>query len=121
TITRAHSLSSPTSVDTEIFSTIRRLFRDNWQKGRAIRLLGVHTSNFGEAPAQASLLDDQRDKWTRALTASDRLRDKYGESAVFLAKGMGGSFRERVHENPAERPKKASKPISKPPEGDSQS
>ena len=123
TITRAHSLSSPTSVDTEIFSTVRSLFRDNWQKGRAIRLLGVHTSNFDDPPAQASLLDDdRREKWTRALTASDRLRDKYGESAVFLAKGMGGKFRERVHENPAERPEKPSKPnkpIPESPEPDS--
>ena len=125
TITRAHSVPNPTSVDTEIFSTVRRLFRDNWQEGRAIRLLGVHTSNFGGPPAQPSLLDDDRhDKWTRALTASDRLRDKYGESAVFLAKGMGGSFRERVHENPAERPDKPSqstKPVPKPPETNSES
>jgi DNA polymerase IV len=124
TITRAHSVPSPTSVDNEIFSTVRQLFRDNWQKGRAIRLLGVHTSNFGDAPAQGSLLeDDRRDKWTRALTASDRLRDKYGESAVFLAKGMGGKFRERVHENPAERPNKptqAGKPVPEPPEPESE-
>jgi DNA polymerase-4 len=121
TITRAHSLPSPTSVDTEIFSTVRHLFRDNWETGRAIRLLGVHTSNFGGPPAQASLLDDdRRDKWTRALSASDRLRDKYGESAVFLAKGMGGTFRERVHENPAERPDKPNKPVPKPPAADSE-
>jgi DNA polymerase IV len=115
TITRAHSLSSPTSVDTEIFTAIRRLFRDNWQKGRAIRLLGVHTSNLGSVTEQPALLcDDRHEKWTRALFASDRLRDKYGESAIFLAKGMGGTFRERVHENPAERPDKAGKPNQKP-------
>jgi hypothetical protein len=34
------------------------------------------------------------------------LRDKYGDSAIFLAKSMGGTFRERVHENPAEKPEK---------------
>jgi len=49
---------------------------------------------------------DRRERWARALSASDRLRDKYGESAVFLAKAMGGGFRERVHENPAEKPEK---------------
>ncbi len=107
TITRAHSLSSPTCVDSEIFSTVRKLFHDNWQADRAVRLLGVHASNFGEAAEQLDLVeDDQRRKWTQALSASDRLRDKYGESAVFLAKGMRGVFRERVHENPAERPEK---------------
>ena len=122
TITRAHSLSRSTSVDTEIFTTARRLFRDNWQKDRSIRLLGVHTSNFGDVAEQPSLLgDDRHDKWTRALSASDRLRDKYGESAIFLAKGMGGTFRERVHENPAERPEKPSKTAPKPPEPGSES
>jgi DNA polymerase IV len=111
TITRAHSVPAPTAVDTEIFATIRSLFHDNYQRGRAIRLLGVHASNFGDAPLQMGLLDGGlHDKWARALSASDRLRDKYGDSAVFLAKGMKGSFRERVHENPAEKPVKPKTP-----------
>jgi DNA polymerase IV len=109
TITRAQSLPSSTSMDTEIYSTARRLFHDNWEKGRAVRLLGVHASNFGE-PAQMELMEEEkRRRWARALSASDQLRDKYGESAVFLAKGMRGVFRERVHENPAERPAKPGK------------
>jgi len=52
------------------------------------------------------LAGDTRTKWARALSASDRLRDKYGDSTIFLAKTMGGTFRERVHENPAEKPEK---------------
>ena len=107
TITRAHSLVRPTGVDTEIFAAVGKLFHDNWERGRAIRLLGVQASNFEDVPEQMDLLeDDKRQKWARALSASDRLRDKYGESAIFLAKGMGGHFRERVHENPAEKPEK---------------
>lgn len=107
TITRAQSLPGPTQVDTEVFSAIRKLFHDNWEKGRAIRLLGVHASNFEDLPEQMDLLDgDRREKWARALSASDRLRDKYGDSAIFLARAMGGAFRERVHENPAEKPEK---------------
>jgi hypothetical protein len=97
-------------VDTEIFSAIRKLFRENYQLGRAVRLLGVHTSNFQDLPAQMDLLDGGlHDRWARALSASDRLRDKYGDSAIFLAKGMKGTFRERVHENPAEKPFKPDK------------
>jgi hypothetical protein len=70
-------------------------------------LLGVHASHFNEIPEQMDLLEgDRREKWARALSATDRLRDKYGESAVFLARAMGGAFRERVHENPAEKPEK---------------
>jgi len=107
TFTRAQSLANPTTVDSEIFTTIRKLFRDNWQKGRAIRLLGVQASNFHDTQKQMDLLQDEgRKKWARAISASDRLRDKYGDSAVFLAKGMRGSFREKVHENPAEKPEK---------------
>lgn len=107
TITRAHSVPQPTQVDTEIFETVRRLFHENFQMGRAVRLLGVHTSNFQNEPEQMGLLgDERREKWKQALSASDKLRDKYGESAIFLAKGMAGTFRERVHENPADKPQK---------------
>ncbi|PYP85058.1 MAG: DNA polymerase IV [Candidatus Angelobacter sp. Gp1-AA117] len=108
TMTRAHSVPRPTQVDTEIFAAISKLFHDNWERGRAVRLLGVHASNFQDAPEQMDLLgvDEKQRKWTQALSATDRLRDKYGESAVFLAKGMAGTFRERVHENPAEKPGK---------------
>jgi len=110
TITRAHSLAIPTSVDTEIFSTTRKLFLDHWEAGRAVRLLGVQASNFEDVPEQLELLEgDKRRRWARALSASDRLRDKYGESAIFLAKGMRGGFRERVQENPAQRPAKQKK------------
>jgi DNA polymerase-4 len=112
TITRAHSVPNPTHVDTEISEAARKLFRANWEQGRTVRLLGIHTSNFetslfNDAPEQMDLLgDDKRKKWAQALSATDRLRDKYGESAVFLAKGMSGTFKERVHENPAEKPVK---------------
>ncbi len=110
TITRARSLPQPTQSDTEISETIHKLFHDNWQRGRAIRLLGVHASHFEEGSAQMDLLEgDKRKKWAQAQSASDKMRDKYGDSAVFLAKGMKGTFRERVHENPAERPGKPEK------------
>ena len=38
--------------------------------------------------------------------AADRMRDKFGESAVSLAASMRGKFRERTHENPAGLPGK---------------
>lgn len=110
TFTRAHSVPEPTAADNEIFAAIRKLFQANYQSGRAIRLLGVHASNFEDVPEQMGLLDDNlQQKWARALSATDRLRDKYGDNAVFLAKGMKGMFRERVHENPAEKPPKTNK------------
>ncbi len=106
TITRAHTVDRPTSVDSEVFVAIRRLFRENW-KGEAIRLLGVHASHF-EAESQQISLDGQasHEKWNQALSAADRLREKYGENAISLATGMKAYFRERTHENPASLPGK---------------
>jgi DNA polymerase IV len=104
TITRAHTVERPTAVDAEVFATIRELFRANW-KGDAIRLLGVHVSHFEEESEQISL-DGQRshEKWNQALSAADRLREKYGEGAISLATGMKARFRERTHENPTGLP-----------------
>jgi DNA polymerase-4 len=110
TITRAHTLPAPTQLDTEIFEQIRALFRRNWNKGTEIRLLGVQTSSFDSQPDQIDLLADSRQqRWKDALTAADKLRDKFGESSVKLATGMPGAFRERTHENPAGLPGKGKK------------
>ena len=111
TITRAHSVETPTQLDNEIFSEIRRLFHANWRKGAEIRLLGVQASSFSGESAQGDLLSGQgRSKWQQALTAMDRVREKFGESSVRLGTGMKGGFRERTHENPAALPGKSKPP-----------
>lgn len=112
TITRAHSLQAPTQLDTEIFEQIRVLFRKNWRKGVEVRLLGVQASSFEAATVQGDLLEgDRRERWKQALSAADRLRDRFGDSSVSLASGMKSGFRERIHENPVDLPgkKKSSK------------
>jgi len=107
TITRAHTLPSPTQLDIEIFEQIRALFRRNWKKGTDVRLLGVQASSFTAQDSQIDLLDGNRQqRWKNALAAADKLRDKFGESSVGLAAGLRGGFRERTHENPAGLPGK---------------
>ena len=107
TITRAHTLPAPTQLDTEIFEQVRALFRKNWRKGAQVRLLGVHASSFEDRADQGDMLEDgRRQRWQQALSAADRLRDKFGESSVTLATGLKGGFRERTHENPAGLPGK---------------
>jgi len=111
TITRAHSVETPTQLDNEIFSEIRKLFHANWRKGAEIRLLGVQASSFSGESAQGDLLSGQgRGKWQQALTAMDRVREKFGESSVRLGTVMKGGFRERTHENPAALPGKSKPP-----------
>jgi len=107
TITRAHTLPNPTQLDTEIFGQVRALFYKNWKKGAQVRLLGVHASSFTTQTTQIDLLDGLRqERWTNALAAADRLRDKFGESSIGLGASLHGGFRERVHENPASLPGK---------------
>jgi DNA polymerase-4 len=107
TITRANSLEQPTQMDNQIFEQVHRLFFANWKPGAPVRLLGVQTSNFESGPGQLDLLESSRDqRWQNALSAVDRLRDKFGESAIGLARGMKGGFRERIHDNPVGLPGK---------------
>ena len=99
TFTRAQSLDHATQLDTEIYQTARALFLRNWQAGRPIRLIGVHTSGFAETEGQLDLIDGERnEKLKRVFSAADALRDKYGEKSVNLAGALRGRFRERVHE-----------------------
>ena len=111
TLTRARTLEHTTQLDVEVFHVIRELFRSNWKKGRTIRLLGVQTAMFGDAEPQLTLLDEQQgeERMRKALSAADRMRDKFGESAISLASGMTAKFRERTHENPASLPGKKKK------------
>lgn len=106
TITRVRTIEKPTAVDSEVFAAIRDLFRTNWNRG-AVRLLGVHAAQFDEESAQLSLGGrTTHDKWNQALSAADRMREKFGESAISMATGMKARFRERIHENPAALPGK---------------
>jgi DNA polymerase-4 len=106
TITRAHSLDHATQLDNELFNTARDLFRRNWKKGAKVRLLGVQASTLSAIEGQLNLLDDEKTtKWRDALRAVDGLRDKYGESAVSLANGIPGAFRERTHESLVQKKK----------------
>jgi len=106
TITRAHSLARPTQIDTEIYEEARELFRRNWKAGAKVRLIGVHAAHWGDSDQLDLLGEEKHERWRGALAAADRLRDKFGESAVGLASGMRGTFRERTHENPASLPGK---------------
>ncbi len=111
TLTRALTLDHATDLDTELLDTVRLLFRKNWKPGAAVRLLGVHAGSLEASEGQMSLLESERSgRWHKALEAADRLRDKFGESAVSLGGAVGGAYRERVHENPASLPGKTGKP-----------
>src|SRR4051812_21890272 len=107
TITRAHSVTRATQLDTEIFEEVRDLFHRNWKAGATVRLLGVQASGWADGEGQMDLLgEDRHQKWKETMAAADRMRDRFGDSAVSLGTSLRGRFRERTHENPAGLPGK---------------
>jgi DNA polymerase-4 len=75
----------------------------------------VQASHFSTESAQIDLLGGNRQqRWKDALSAADKLRDKFGESSVGLAAGLRSAFRERTHENPASLPGKTKRKDSPP-------
>jgi len=110
TFTRAHTMDHATQIDLDLIEHSRHLFRRNWT-GAKVRLLGVQTSQLTHQEGQLNLLESEKSrKWRSALTAVDKLRDKFGEKSVAVASGMKGSYVERVHENPASLPGKKTTP-----------
>jgi DNA polymerase-4 len=106
TFTRAHTLDHATDIDLELIEHSRLLFRRNWT-GAAIRLIGVHVGSLDRSEGQMSLLEPEKTrKWRSALSAADKLRDRFGEKSVSVASGLKGMYEERVHENPASLPGK---------------
>lgn len=104
TYTRAHTLDHPTQLDIDLLEQSRALFRKAWN-GSPVRLLGVHAGSLDADEGQLNLLDHERiERWTKALGAVDKLRDKFGERSVSMGAGMSARFRERVHENPTGLP-----------------
>src|SRR5436305_2198782 len=113
TITRAHSIPRATQLDTELFEEVRELFHRNWKAGATVRLLGVQASGWADGDEQMDLLgEDRHQKWTQTMQVADRMRDRFGDSAVSLGTSLRGGFRERTHENPAGLPGKGKPPRS---------
>jgi len=89
TITRSHTLATPTHNTEKITKEAQRLFNEHWDIGQPVRLLGVTLQNLQPAQSaavQLDLFDYEADPKKEALTkVMDQLRDKYGESAVLTA------------------------------------
>ena len=90
THTRSKSLSEPTQLDGDISAVFTELFREHRNHKRKVRLVGVSLSNFSHGGEQLDLLDaGRREKLEKLTQAADRLRDRFGFSAV----QFGGSLR----------------------------
>ncbi len=82
TLTRQTTLPTATNLDGEIFETALRLFKENWPKGKPVRLIGVGVSGLGPPVRQMHLWDDQPEKEARLLHAVDDLRERFGRDII---------------------------------------
>jgi DNA polymerase-4 len=83
TITRQCTLPQPTNIDQTIFQTGNDLLQKAVADKRlAIRLIGIGVSNLSEPGMQLSLMNSTEQRLEKLNHAVDRIRDKYGFSAI---------------------------------------
>ncbi|MCH8064445.1 MAG: DNA polymerase IV, partial [Chloroflexi bacterium] len=83
TISRSRTLSQPTFSDEEIYRTGAALLEQALERdGRAVRLLGLGTSNLGDDVVQLGLFGERELPAEELLHSIDRLREKYGYRAL---------------------------------------
>ncbi len=82
TFTRQVALSVPTDQDGVITAEAELLLMKLWQPERAVRLIGVGGASLVEQAHQLSPWETGTEKEYKLLTALDKLREKYGKSAV---------------------------------------
>jgi len=89
TITRAHSLDQPTQMDHHIFEQTRRLFFANWKPALRCACSACKRQISNPVPANSTCWSQSATSAGKnALAAADHLRDKFGEAAIGLARGM---------------------------------
>ncbi|MCU0453140.1 MAG: DNA polymerase IV [Bacteroidetes bacterium] len=87
TFTRDHTVE-PTDHDAVIYATAVGLLRDNFDRRRKLRLIGVRLSNFAEETQLELDLDSAAGKNENVLKAMDQIRKKFGHEVMHLGTGQ---------------------------------
>jgi len=83
TITRRHTLGESSNSDQTIFNTgLKLLNRARAQEKQPIRLIGIGVSNLVEPGRQLGMLDSSAERMEQLNRAIDRIRNKYGFTAI---------------------------------------
>ena len=83
TTTRQQTLTQASDTDQTIFETGLRLLKNELPREKqAVRLIGIGVSNLVEAGRQRDMLDASAQRLERLNTVIDRIRKKYGFTAI---------------------------------------
>ncbi len=83
TITRSHTLPHPIDNDKAIFDTGAGLLEKALSlEKQPVRLIGIGVSSLVESGGQLALLDSEAQRQARLNKAIDRIRSKYGFTAI---------------------------------------
>ncbi len=83
TITRQQTLFQPDDTDQTIFETGLKLLKNELPRSKqAVRLIGIGVSSLVEAGKQTDMLDTKGQRLEQLNTAIDRVRKKYGFTAI---------------------------------------
>jgi len=83
TTTRQQTLLQPNDADQAIFETGVKLLKNELLHGRqAVRLIGIGVSNLVKVGKQPDMLDTKGKRLEQLNTAIDRIRKKYGFTAI---------------------------------------
>jgi DNA polymerase-4 len=90
TITRQRTMPQMTDLDQTIFQIGNDLLQQAITAERqAIRLIGIGVSNLNEPGRQMLLLDTTEQRLEKLNRAVDRIRDKYGFTAIQTGRTVG--------------------------------
>ena len=83
TITRSRNLSQASDGDQTIFTTgVELLKKALSEEKQPVRLIGIGVSNLTEAGRQLAMLDSSAQRLEQLNKAIDRIRKKYGFTAI---------------------------------------
>jgi DNA polymerase-4 len=89
TVTRSRTLAEPTDLAEVIYETARETLVALFNSRSAVRLLGLAVSQLEPAVGGPQGLFDASDKLRRVSQAVDRIKERYGETAMTRARLLG--------------------------------
>ncbi|MGH7628239.1 MAG: DNA polymerase IV [Gemmatimonadales bacterium] len=93
TVTRRHTLETPTDLDAELYEPARAMFREAFMdvrgRDRGVRLIGVAATGLGTAGAADLFEPASRTRRRQLAQAVDRVRERFGFEALAEARLLG--------------------------------